>query len=188
MSRPISVAMLHRLLICDADAGKLYWRERLPDMFHETNGRTADFSCAIWNGKFAGKEAFTAPSTRGYLCGRIFGKAYKAHRIIWAMATGILPQDAIDHINGLTSDNRLSNLRCVGQSDNLKNAAIHSHNTSGVMGVSWLAHSGKWRAYIKIDGRQNHLGHFAEFDHAVAARKLAEQTHGFHQNHGRVAQ
>lgn len=31
-------------------------------------------------------------------------------------------------------------------------------NTSGYKGVGWSRASGKWRAYIQVDGRQVHLG------------------------------
>lgn len=39
-------------------------------------------------------------------------------------------------------------------------------------------------ATIKVDGRQIHIGYFASFESAVAARKAAEKQYCFHDNHG----
>jgi hypothetical protein len=47
---------------------------------------------------------------------------------------------------------------------------IRANNTSGVIGVSWVSRTGKWKAKIN----QRHLGFFNLFDEAVKARKEAE--------------
>ena len=58
--------------------------------------------------------------------------------------------------------------------DNSRNQKIRSVNTSGVTGVSWRENRQSWRAYITIDGKQQSLGHFKNFDDAVVARLKAE--------------
>ena len=51
---------------------------------------------------------------KGYIRVRFEGKVYCAHRIIYKMFHGRDPQNkVIDHCNGDTSDNRITNLRCV---------------------------------------------------------------------------
>ncbi|MFD2248971.1 hypothetical protein [Pseudochelatococcus lubricantis] len=94
--------------------------------------------------------------------------------------------DEIDHVNGIRSDNRFNNLRNVDHAANTRNVALHSSNTSGVIGVSWAKRECRWRASIKANNRERHIGYFRDFEDAVAARKAAERQFGFHKNHGRL--
>lgn len=174
--------LLCKLLRYEPDTGKLYWRERDVDMFVD-GGHTAKHSCAKWNSRFAGKEAFTADS-HGYKVGDIFDRTYKAHRVIWAIVHNEWP-DTIDHINGISDDNRIDNLRSVSQAENLRNAKRPSNNTSGVCGVVWNKAANKWQAQIGTGYKVKNLGLFTDFDEAVAARKTAEIKYGYHENHGR---
>lgn len=50
-------------------------------------------------------------------------------------------------------------------------------NTSGVRGVSFDKHSGKWRAMLIFQGKRHHLGLFSRFEDAVRARKTAEEDY-----------
>lgn len=81
----------------------------------------------------------------------------------------------VDHINHITYDNRKINLRIVTQSQNAKNCKLSKNNTSGVTGVYFDNHSGKWVAEIKVNYKKHSLGHFVEFEDAVKARKDAEK-------------
>lgn len=173
---------LRKLLRYEPDTGKLYWLERTPDMFNDcSQGR--ERYCAIWNTKFAGKEALAAYEGRGNLHGRIFNRAYKAHRVAWALHQGEWPTHEIDHINHVPDDNRILNLRCVTGEENSRNLPKRADNSSGVTGVGWHKKALKWRARISV-GTEIHLGLFDVFEDAVAARKEAEIKYGFHQNHG----
>lgn len=98
--------------------------------------------------------------------------------LIWAMVHGHWP-DIVDHRNGRRADNRLKNLRNVDQLTNQRNQKRHRSNTSGVTGVHLAKHRGDWLAYIRVEGRQLHLGFFKNKDDAIAARKAAELKHGF---------
>lgn len=178
-----SPELLRKLLRYEPDTGKLYWRERTPDMFVDGK-RSAEWCCKSWNIRFSGKEAFTA-FRNGYLYGSIFCRSYSAHRVIWAIYFGEWPLDDIDHINGGRSDNRIKNLRSVARSENMKNKKLPLNNTSGVMGVFWANLEKRWYAQITCDGKLKHLGKFLNKDDAIAARKAAEVKYGFHANHGR---
>jgi hypothetical protein len=175
---PEDPKVLAALLRYEPETGLLFWKPRPESMFPTVR------SAAIWNARFAGKEAFTA-KVAGYKHGCILYKKVRAHRVIWAMTHGEWPQDDIDHINGDPSDNRLANLREVSTQENAKNSARPRDNTSGHMGVSWHAQNRRWRARIKHDGRSVSLGLFREKEDAVAAWRAAADRFGYHPNHGR---
>lgn len=122
--------------------------------------------------------------TKGYLFVNVKGKRYRAHRLAWFYVTGEWP-DIVDHIDGNITNNKWKNLRQVNNQENQRNTKIHSHNTSGHMGVRWCKSTSKWRAVIRVDSKEIHLGRFKEFKDAVKARKEAEEKYGFHRNHGK---
>jgi hypothetical protein len=65
----------------------------------------------------------------------------------------------VDHINYNTLDNRRPNLRVCTNSQNNMSRLLSSNSTSGYKGVSWSLVANRWRSYIKINGRQIHLGY-----------------------------
>lgn len=119
-----------------------------------------------------------------YLTIRLGGKLYKAHRLAWLLTHGEFSDGDIDHINGDELDNRLVNLRSVTHKENMRNQRLRSTNKSGACGVFLNKPTGKWQAQITVDGGKKHLGLFASFEDAVAARKSADALHSYHQNHG----
>ena len=174
-----SPELLRQLLRYEPDTGKLYWKERTPDMFDD--GR-----CKSFNSQFANKEAFTFTGRDGYKHGNVLNqRPYLAHRVIWAIVHGKWPLNHIDHINGIRDDNRIVNLRDVSRGQNQRNLKLPTNNTSGVIGVSWANREKKWNAYITVDRRRRSLGYFTDFAEAVSARKEAEAKYDFHPNHGR---
>lgn len=109
----------------------------------------------------------------------IYGKIYKAHRIAWAIATGAWPQNMIDHINGDPSDNRWVNLREATKSQNMMNVGKIKSNTSGVRGVGWSKAAQKWRAYIRHNKIDIHLGLFDNIEDARKVRiEAVKKYHG----------
>jgi len=178
-----TIEMLHKLLICDAEAGKLFWRVRPSYSFAE--GRYGQKSIAkSWNKKHAGKKAFDV-LTDGYLAGAIYGNSHKAHRIIYAMHYGEWPKDEIDHINHNKIDNRIVNLRIATRTENNKNQTIRTDNKSGFCGVYWREAHNKWYAQIRHEGKNIYLGGFDKKSDAVAVREKANVRFGFHTNHGK---
>ena len=178
MKRTITPEVIRQLFIYIPESGNLFWRERPTSHFATTRAHST------WNKRFANKEA-GGLSGFGYLYVTVFGQPLLKHRVIWAYVYDQWPLGQIDHINGNRVDNSLSNLRDVSHAENGFNVKMPSHNTSGVVGVSFHGKSQKWRSYIKNNQKCHHLGVFENKDDAIAARKLAEIHYGFHQNHGR---
>jgi HNH endonuclease/AP2 domain len=136
-----------------------------------------------WNTKYAGTRALDNLATGGYLEGTIFYRELKAHRVIFKMTHGWCPE-YVDHENGNRVDNRPSNLKPATKVENGRNMKRKKNNTSGVNGVSWKKENQKWVAKIVLDKKQVHLGYFNTLEEATAARKQAEEGHGFTDRHG----
>lgn len=177
----ISPEELRELISCNPLTGELLWKEREPARFTATPGRSAAHQCSLWNSRWAGKSAVAQITAEGYLQGRILGRSYCAHRIVWAIAKGEWPKGYLDHINGIRSDNRIQNLRDVDDEGNARNAAIRHDNSSGQQGVFLRRSTGRWHAQIG----NKYLGSFRTFAEAVSVRKAAEVELDYHPNHGR---
>lgn len=160
-----SIELLRQLLECDPETGDLFWKPR--------TGKWA----ARWNTLHAGKRAGWIDAS-GYRAIKVFDQIILAHRVIWAMVHGYWPE-ALDHINGKRSDNRMRNLRDVPHVINQRNQGRHRSNKSGRTGVCWATKRQRWVAYIKVDSTQIALGEFAKFEDAVEVRKAAEKKYGF---------
>lgn len=126
----------------------------------------------VWRvGNMRGKRTgYEDPSTKGYR--RIYwgGAHYLEHVIIWVYMTGTFPAKQIDHKDRCKTNNAWKNLREVSASQNNFNRGKLKNNKTGVVGVSWNKHKGKWDATW---GRYK-LGAFEHFEEAVAARAKAE--------------
>lgn len=98
-----------------------------------------------------------AEDSRGHIQVRVLGKLYLAHRLVWLYVHGVWPTYQIDHINGVRSDNRLSNLREVSASVNQQNQR-RPRSVNPYLGVT--KRHDKWRARITVEGRLTQLGTF----------------------------
>ena len=170
--------LIFKLCEVDTEAGILIWKKRLIHMFPSNR------ACRSWNTRFAGKEAGST-NKRGYREVQIGGRLHLRHRLIWLAVHGVMPVE-VDHERGVAAGDGIGNLHEVTQAENVKNLAKQRRNKSGCTGVDQLS-TGKWRAVIRSNNQQHHLGHFDTRDEAIAARKAAERQHGFHENHGRAA-
>lgn len=130
-------------------------------------------------GCVVGAEAGTINSA-GRRVVEIHGKKYLAHRIIWEMHHGSIPNDlCIDHIDGNVVNNRLENLRLVTLSINQRNSKLPRNNKTGIMGVT------PKKSGFAVQCAGKYIGYFKDFFEACCARKSAEPLMGFHANHGR---
>ncbi len=139
-----------------------------------------------WNTRFSGKEAFNYVHTSGYKIGSIHGHPYRSQRVAFAIYYGRWPENEIDHIDGVRTDNCIKNLRDVWHATNTRNRKRPNTNTSGFMGVSWSKCDAMWCARIKVDGARIFLGNYNDIEEAAAARKAADVKYNFHSNHGRI--
>ncbi|MCH0685628.1 HNH endonuclease [Escherichia coli] len=118
-------------------------------------------------------------TTSGYLQIYIDGLQFAAHRLAWVIHYGEEPSGIVDHINGIKTDNRISNLRIATFSQNSMNSKLSSLNTSGCKGVSWKKETKKWVAVGKLNGKKVHLGYFKNLDDAKNAYcEFAMRHHG----------
>lgn len=166
-----SVDYLRKRLRYEPDTGKLFWLDY--------EGASKE-----WRTRWVGKEAFTALNDKGYYIGSVDNVKYRANRVAWAIYYGEWPEQYLDHINGVTTDDRISNLRDVSHQENHRNSALRKNNTSGVNGVSWSKSSGKWRVHVNVGGKYKHLGYFNNIEEAAAVRKQADVQYGYSERHG----
>lgn len=133
-------------------------QQQLADLF-TYNPETGEFARKASMGKArAGVVAGSIHHT-GYRRIKVMFREYKAHRLAWLYAYGAWPNGQIDHINGVRDDNRIANLRDVGGTENQHNRRGPSaNNRAGYLGVSLCSKSGRYRATIKLDGKNKRLG------------------------------
>jgi hypothetical protein len=140
---------LQKVLRYDPGAAKFYWL----NAYHTSK---------------IGSEAGSF-DVKGYRRIQVFGRSIKVHRLVWLYETGEWPSLDIDHINGDRSDNRFCNLRLATKGQNAQNYPLHANNRCGLHGVSWVGRVQKWRAMIRVDGKQRYVGMFKSPEDAHAA-------------------
>lgn len=142
-----------------------------------------------------------ANSVSGYIRISRGNKVHYLHRWLWEQRNGVIPEGyTIDHINGIRTDCRWVNMRCIPWAVNLRNSAKRSDNKSGVTGVSlWKSPKGEfWRATCtnNLTKKQkckvfsiNKYGYDFAFELACDARAdmiedLNQQGAGYTDRHG----
>lgn len=141
----------------------------------------------VSNGKPCGSPRKAKDGSRtGYKVLAHGGSNYYAHRIIWMLNFGAIPEGMqIDHINGDRSDNRIENLRCVSVDDNMRNRAASKRRFPGRTGVNYCKRDNLWHAMIYDKNKHISFGYFRSYDEAVRVRVEAERRLGYHPNHGK---
>lgn len=161
------------------ETGDLVWKERPLSHF------TTDRERRICNTRYAGKLATSRRATtksgkkQGVVVG-VSGKKYYAHRVIWEMFNGSIPDGmVVDHEDVDPWNNKLGNLRLASHSQNLCNARAKRNNKCGIKGVCWLNRERKWIAQIQVNKRRIKVGYFdTKGMAAVAYAKAALMYHG----------
>ncbi len=105
-------------------------------------------------------------------CGPRRQRIEKMHRVILGLTD---PRIKTDHQDGNSLNNRRYNIRIATSTQNNRNAALRSDNSSGIRGVS-IDHL-KWRAEIDVDGKTIYLGSFKSLAKAAQVRRAAEIEH-----------
>ena len=176
----ITPEMVREFLDYDPETGALTWRHRNRKWFSRSN------QFITWNKRFAGKPALATINGQGRLSGKINGIEFLAHRVAWCHHFGSWPKNDIDHKDGDHTNNRISNMRDVTHTINLRNRKKNANNKSGRIGVYFCRQRNKWKAVIGSGrGGKKYLGSFDTIGEAAAARKAAEAELGYHRNHSR---
>lgn len=103
-------------------------------------------------------------------------KTLLLHRVIMEIFLGheLSPEEEVDHVDGNGLNCTIENLRIATKAQNQANRGNPSNNTSGIKGVDWNKHAGKWRASITVNQRWKFLGYFDNIENARQARIEAE--------------
>jgi len=111
----------------------------------------------------------------GYARTCINRKNILMHRMIMNSAPG----DEVDHINGNRTDNRRNNLRHVSRPQNSWNYHKRQIGPSGFRGVCYQANCKKWKAQIRHNIKNYHIGLFdTPKEAAIAYDKEARRLRG----------
>ncbi len=114
--------------------------------------------------------------TNGYIFPAIYidGKQYRflGHIFAWYYTYDELPPDKIDHNDTIADNNRINNLRIVTHQENMFNR--------NAKGYYWDKDRQKWRAQIRINGKDIHLGLFEKDNEDVAHQAYLDAKLKYH--------
>ena len=158
----LSPARLREVIHYNPDTGVFLWRYR-PEALE------------TWNERYA-LTKILSPAKGGYVMFSFAADGKKAnylcHRAAIAYMTGRWPEGPVDHINGVRTDNRYVNIREVTCQQNHMNQ--HKVKSSqGYKGVCLPPNISRYRATIRIDGKNHYLGYFHTPEDAARAYDAA---------------
>jgi hypothetical protein len=149
------IGRFRELLRLDPDSGELFWK------VHRGPVKAGDTAGGVSRG--------------GYRRVKVDGRFYLAHRVIFAIYYGWLP-DYVDHKDGDVSNNRPRNLRPSSAKQNQYNRKGEARPLP--KGV-YPRGDGRYVAKIRYNGRQVHIGSFATIQEAHAAyEEKADEVQG----------
>lgn len=163
MMEPPTVERLRELFDYDCERGSLVWKV-ISKYHREKLGTEAGTPVPNQSGKI-------------YITVAIDGRRFKRSRIIFALANGRWPQDTIDHINGISTDDRLCNLREATITENAWNHKFRARRIDLPMGVRLVVSSGRYQARIACNKRMHHLGCYATPEEASAVYQNARKEY-----------
>jgi len=108
----------------------------------------------------------------GYITISVDCKRYYAHRLAFLYVEGYMPKQ-VDHRDLIRSNNIWDNLRGATYTQNNANKGKVSNTKSKYKGVSIHKSSGLWRARLKINKNEMHLGLFKDEIEAAKAYNVA---------------
>ncbi len=140
---------------------------------------TGAFRRSTFSVRHAGYVLGTVNSN-GYFEISIHGTHYACARLAWFYIRGAWPNGWVDHIDGDTLNNRMSNLRIATEQQSSFNRGIPSSNTSGFRGVVYLQKQRKWWARMFKNGKWICMGsaHKTPESASMAYEAKAREIHG----------
>ena len=156
--------------------GKLYWKERPRHHFQ------LDKTWKWWNSRWSGTEAGGKPvykkSSNSYRFQiKVLGKTFSRSRLIFILINGQIKNGMeIDHVNGISTDDRIENLREVSRLVNSYNRKLQGNNSSGYNGVCFYKDGRKkpWQCSYYENGSR--VSKFFETRHeAVSFREQCDR-------------
>lgn len=117
-----------------------------------------------------------------YIC-IIFNKqSFVGHRIAYMLHYNeiLLGTDIIDHIDGNTLNNKISNLRKTTHTGNMTNQKIRTNNSTGVTGVKKTQYN-TYMASIEVN-KKRITKTFTTFEEAKLCREAWNVEYGFKTN------
>lgn len=136
-----------------------------------TQGKTTIVDDADYDWLSTYKWCYQSP---GYAATRRDNKIVLMHRLI----VGALPGQQVDHADRDKLNNLRSNLRIATPAQNNQNHGKRSDAlTSRYKGVGWHGQHKLWRARIKVNSREVHLGLFDSEEDAARAYDAAARQH-----------
>lgn len=139
MSKQIDMDMMRKYITYNQDTGEFTW------IYHHRNKG------------LVGTTVGHPDVGTGYTNIFVNGCRVLAHRLAWMWLYGKVPY-LIDHINGIRTDNRISNLREVDYLGNAQNKK--KHREGNAVGAYWFAQHNKWTASHRAGGKDHYLGLF----------------------------
>jgi hypothetical protein len=162
--------------------GNLLWKARPQEHFNTSRGH-AQFSA-----RCIGKPATNLVENyqRIWLTYKSTRQKFLAHRVIWVMHNGAIPENFIvDHKDTNSLNNKISNLRLTQFHGNAYNKSLNCNNSSGVKGVSWSKEKELWDAKLRFNSKRIRVGYFKSITDAESAIQTArKQLHKDFANHG----
>jgi hypothetical protein len=131
---PASIEELRERLDYDPETGALRWRKGRKQMagyIKKSGYREIEWRTRV-EGKRKGRKTL-------YLL---------AHRVAWALATGMWPENEVDHRDGVRDNNRLANLRSATSAENKQNRAPIRGKPWTMLGVTKTPRCRGWRAHM----------------------------------------
>lgn len=151
-----------RLFVIDFGDGRLWWR--VPPRTHP---------------RLAGCEAGTPTPTHSgkrYWIVKVKGRPLKRGQIIFTAATGEWPRPCLDHADGNSLNDAISNLRVATSMQNAWNHKKRSKESDTPMGIRRLP-SGRYQARIARNHRKIAVGTFDTQEAAYAAYLAAREVY-----------
>lgn len=194
MSKQLSLPdqeTLRHILDYNPETGALVWKVRPEWTFVVREGErfTRKRKMRIFNRRFPGQSAVCfhtlkarsdKPSNEGRITPviTINNSRHGAGRVIWKLVHNEEPE-VVNVKDGDWTNLRLNNLQATAEIYKAKHHTVFGHNTSGYRGVSWHTKTNRWRAYIKVNQKNIHLGMYSTIERAVDARARAELRYGW---------